>query len=452
MRFYPLLAIALVVLTAIAAYNVYVNASAHPSVRVTTVVARVADSGGFSYLAYLAPNPLYNNTTVVGGNQTFFVAWTRSFNATVEYAASADRLLNFTVTSHSQVVLWTPAWAKTLSQGSRDASLVDSEGGAWSTNFSFNVSQALSEAGVIDNASQYTPPEIGVAFLESVEVAAGLGSMRTSLDLHPTLNFTISGGEIHAGLADYTGTGNLTGVGYAATSPSAPTVELGWLFLAASGLVLTIVVTGPLRRRAPASPDADLAALTRELEEFIVDTRSLPRGPTSIEVASWGDLVRVADLRAQPILRYTPGGGDSTGRSFYVRDGAISYELPPRSASAPPTGGGPTVGTEGAAPTVSPATAVLREASPAPAARVGANGPVTAPAAAPIPTVAPTKDALVARCVLLTRLAHHLPSHDPRRLTLSWGLTKVMGRIREGDLPTADALLVRLETGSDWID
>ena len=316
-----------VLLTAWASYNLVRQTSASKGSSSAPPVMAYGGSGSYVYVATLAPNDLYNSTTVTGTNVTLFAPITRSINVTFVDGVTLTSVAATQMVDHFSVTLSTPAWSKTIDQAVQQRASANSTSLAIVDRYGLNVSWVENLTQTIDSQLGYSSSQFTVTFAPTVTGAVTLGNGTAPLSLSPFLNLTFAGSLITPNGLE----ANFQGGVPTADGPTGSTNAVGvidaWVFLAASvgGLAAALGLLWVSWNPGRSLTIPDLDTLTEPYEEVIVLTSKVPDATTTLPVERWDDLVKVSDTLGRPILRPLNGPGGRPGTSLYVVDGQVVY-------------------------------------------------------------------------------------------------------------------------------
>lgn len=357
------LVVAFVLLTVWASYNLSSELSVKQSVSPPTPTLTYEGSGSYFYVATLAPNDLYNSTTISGTNVTLFAPITRWINVTFVDGITFDSPAASQLVDHFAVTLSTPAWSKVIEQGVQQDASANSTSFAIVDRYSLNVSGIQNLTQVIDRQLGYYPSQFTVTLAPTVTGEITLAGAKAPVELDPFLNLTFAAALITPNGLPASYHGSILPPGGSADSSNGGAVTDAYLFLAVSvaALAVSLGLLWASRRGAKSSTLPDLDTLIEPYEEVIVRTTELPGVPTILPVEGWEDLVKVADTLGRPILR--PSNGPE-GASFYVVDGSVAYHY-----------GYPPIRTHGARNPAPSGQSAGRDLDP----RTGSSARITAP-------------------------------------------------------------------------
>ena len=328
----PLLPVLVVLLLAlvIAGYTAADLASTPPTVvshRGTYLTWE--NTAEYRYVAGLAPNTLFNNSTTLGpGQGSLFIPLVRNLTVRFHDWFNVSASENLQALYRSVVMLSSPVWNYTLRSpisvpyAHPSASSLEVTGAV-----ALNVTGIVRTVDGFVNQTQYAPPSYAVVLGAglNVSVTSPIGTNETSLT--PSLSLVFASGLIRPGNLTQNASGTVS-VPYTVSVPPdpAPYQEA----LAATGLLAVacaVVAYLLLRPRAQAKVDAEreLKRITDPYKEAIAETATPPRTSNFVALRSWDDLIHVADMLGRPILQYQHNRPDDTRHFFYVLDGNVQY-------------------------------------------------------------------------------------------------------------------------------
>jgi Family of unknown function (DUF5305) len=332
--------VAVFVLTTIwAAYSLYTEGRG-TTATTPTPVATYSQEALNSFVADIAPSYLYNNSTEIsGGNTTLFTPITNWINASLTYSLQTNRTANISLVESIAVMLSTPVWSKTLFTTFNNSSLVATTFATAEFRYAVNVSTIVALAQAIDTQLNYYGSEYTLSLDSVISGSVEAAGVEQPFALQPEMNFTFAGTLITPSGLKYASSGLLVAPApsISGDDPSGIVPLLGLVGsvagLCASGWVV-------MRRADRGRQPPPLDQLIKPYEEAIAVIAQAPREVSETPVATFTDLVKIADTLGKPILR--PAGLGMAHRTFFVLDGdvAYSYQHPLEGAEfAPPTSG-----------------------------------------------------------------------------------------------------------------
>jgi hypothetical protein len=315
------LVIVFVLTTIWVAYSIYTE-SRSVSPAPPTSVATYSEEGSNSFIADLTPSYLYNNSTVItGGNTTLFTPITNWINASLTYSIGVNGTVAISLSGRFVVTLSTPVWSRTLFTASNSTSLSATRLATFAFQYAINVSNVVALAQAIDTQLDYSglgytlslDPEIS----GQIEVAGGTYPVA----LEPRLNFTFSGSLIKPNGLNYTSTGSLFTSGHTGPADGPGSTVLTLALIGSVGSLCGCAWVAS--RRADEISEESLEKIIQPYEEIVATVAQGPMEATATNVATFPDLVKIADTLGKPILR--PTGPDPTRRTFFVLDGSVAY-------------------------------------------------------------------------------------------------------------------------------
>jgi hypothetical protein len=304
-----------------AAYSLYAGSRTSPSSS-PPAVATYSQATLNSFVAAVAPSYLYNNSTeVTGGNTTLFTPITKWINASLSYSLECNRTAALSVNDTFSVTLSTAVWSKTLFTSSNQSSTQAGTVATTNIQYAINVSSVVSLVKEIDAQLDYQGTGYTLSLSPIITASVEVAGIHRTVQLDPEFTFSFQGSLIQpSGLSNYS-TGSLIPVG----NPVTPGDPALWLpALALIGSVGALVgSTWVATRWDNERQEPSLEQLIRPYEEAIAVIAQAPKGTPTASVATFADLVKIADTLGKPILR--PAGPWEARRTFYVLDGGQAY-------------------------------------------------------------------------------------------------------------------------------
>lgn len=311
-----------VLTTVWAAYYLY--AETHPSNAGSTgtTVATYSESSVGGFAAAVRPSYLYNNSTEVdGGDVILFEPITNWINTSITYSLETNRTAAVSLVDTFAVTLSTPAWSKTLFTSLNSSSWSATTAASLAFQYAINVSRVVALATAIDSQLDYYGSGYTLSLAPVISGTVEVAGVEESLALEPQLNFSFSGSLITPSGLAYTATGSLLA---AATSTTAGGLAGVLPYLALVGSVGGLGGSAWVAtRRTEEEQMVPLDEIIRPYEEAIAVITGAPKVTTVMPVATFPDLVKIADTLGKPILR--PAGPDSARSTFFVLDGLLAY-------------------------------------------------------------------------------------------------------------------------------
>ncbi len=344
-RVAAVLAVVFVLTTVWAAYYLY--AETHPSGAgpTGTTVATYSESSVGQFAAAVRPSYLYNNSTeVYGGDVTLFAPITNWINSSITYSLETNRTAAVSLVETFAVTLSTTAWSKTLFTSLNSSSWAATTVATLGFQYAINVSRVVALAAAINSQLDYYGSGYTLSLDPVITGTVEAAGLEQSLALEPELNFSFSGSLITPSGLSYAATGSLL-------APPPPTATSGvagaFPYLALVGSVGGLGGSAWVATRRPEEePVAPLEEIIRPYDEAIAVISAAPKGTTVTAVATFSDLVKIADTLGKPILR--PAGPDPARSTFFVLDGLLAYtyrysgdggkSAPAEDREAPPSG------------------------------------------------------------------------------------------------------------------
>jgi hypothetical protein len=251
-----------------------------------------------------------------------FSSITNWINATIDYGFTANRSVALTLIQTFQVTLSTPVWSKSLFTSVNSTTLPATQNLTLQFAYAVNVTYVVDLATAIDTQLGYTGPGYTLSLTPALLGSVAAGGSESSFAVSPALNFTFSGALITPSGFSHFATGSVVG-------PTPPTaIDAAALALPSLALVGSVGALGGstwvATRRPEEEPLPPLDELIRPYEEAIALTARRPTDLAATPVATFPDLVKIADTLGKPILR--PVEGDPGRAAFFVVDGRIAYE------------------------------------------------------------------------------------------------------------------------------
>jgi hypothetical protein len=327
MRYSILIVIFLALVTVFSAYAVVYTQGLPASKTSVATIGTYTLQGNYDYVATLAPNPLYNTTTIAQGEGPLFTAIVKTIN--VKYSCTLFLSQPGTVDAQAsyQVTLSGGAWDKTLQQASQVAQGSNVETANLSQSFQLNVTSIVSLAREIGTELQYPSATYLVQVSPDVGGSVTEAGRTVPLDFVQPLNLTISDGVITPNGTSYLQQGNITGdvkVIYS-NVVSYRNASIALLGGSVALLALNSYYVVRVEEVKPEEPKDDIDMKIRPYMEVIAATATPPQEGKSISMLKWEDLVKVADTLGKPILKYEESGQGWMKYVFWVSDGELTY-------------------------------------------------------------------------------------------------------------------------------
>jgi Family of unknown function (DUF5305) len=320
-RITTILLVVFVLTTIWAAYSLFVETRS-PSSSTSIEVATYSQGSVNSFVAALAPSYLYNNSTeITGGNTTLFTPITNWINASLAYSFGTNRTATISLSEVIEVTLSTSIWSKVLFTTTNTTSLPTTTLATMAFQYDINVTSVVALAEAIDTQLGYFGSGYLLSITPEITGTVAVAGLQQAVAFEPQLNFTFSGSLIKPSGLAYASTGALYADGHVVDPDGAAEALLALGLagsLAALGSCAWVVI-----RRADERPSPPLDEIIQPYEEAIAAVTEPPKGATTTAVATFGDLVKIADTLGKPILR--PGSPDSARRTFFVVDGNVAY-------------------------------------------------------------------------------------------------------------------------------
>jgi len=307
-----------------AAYYVYSENKSLTSPPGQNVAATYVETANNGFTASLRPSVLYNNSTQVsGGNITLFTPITNWINVTLLYSVLLNRSVAINLHEALSVQLATPVWAKPLYSHSTNVSNPETALLSLTATYDVNVAAIVALAAAIDTQVGYNGADYVLSVSPVITGSLVTGGVTQSIYSNPAFNLSFDGSVITPSGLVSSSNGSI----YVPAPSSSPTPldrDAPYLALAAAlaGLGASAwLVSRPLREEGLVPLDRMIAPY----EEAIAETAAPPTDATSVPVAQFADLVKIADTLGKPILR--PAGGDPGRPTFFVMDGSVAYSF-----------------------------------------------------------------------------------------------------------------------------
>ena len=326
MRYSVLVVVFLAMVVVFSSYGVaYIQGL--PTQTTSAVTAGVyAVQGNYDYVATLAPNQVYNTTTLGPGQGTLFVSITKGIDVTFTGTVALSSPGNVSVETSYLVALSGGPWNKTLGQSAQSTQQAVGVTATWSRSFLFNVSQTIDLAKEIGTELQVLSQTYLIQIMPVVTGSLTEAGRTVPILLEAPLNLTISNGVISPTGMSYSYKGNITNedvVSY----PNRVTYRYAFDALFVGSLVFLGILVYYVLKVEKVGKDAgpeDIEVLTRPYREVIATTATLPPG-SHVAMEKWDDLVKVADTMGKPIMEFAERGEGFVRRVYWVLDGETSY-------------------------------------------------------------------------------------------------------------------------------
>ncbi len=329
-----LLAVVLLLLSVPALYAVAVTQGMASEVPVRQGGIDYHGSTNFSYLAELAPSPLYPNGSLGPGGGILFLPLVRSLEVNSTYTLDLNVAATVTVAASYELLVDGTLWNLTLNYSTTDLpprAVTPTSGLTVQESTTLNMTRTEALLSEIQNATGYTPARYILEFVPSLYLAMAPAGGAVARVVYATpFNLTLENGLIVPGPTNATDSGSnaTTVLERAADVPLEQQVALGL----AAGILVGAAVAGTValrelgRERRATDVARRLRRLTAPYQDAIAMTGTPPSTRNVVGLGTWEGLVRVADMLGKPILSYEhPGDGDPTRYFFYVLDGTIQY-------------------------------------------------------------------------------------------------------------------------------
>lgn len=328
--------VVLLVVTAWAGYWVYSDSVAPAPVQTSPPLFSYSESGTYDYVAQLAPNDLYNSSEIGPGGGTLFTSITNWVNLTFAYEVRTSSATNLSSSLQWYVTLASDRWEKTLTSSNTSLSARDALGLTLTEEYSLNVSAVTALAGAIETETGYFPSAYSVLLTPLILSDASVGAHSLALSFVPSLNLTFANSQISPGNLTVLTSGDY-GLPPIASTPDSigPLTWAALPYWILGAALLLLGLTGFYTFRGTGPKALDIDAMMRPYREAIVDAPQPPASTDVVDVTTWEDVVKVADMLGRPILRVAPSDapGAPSSTSFYVVMGTIAYRFSPGTPS-----------------------------------------------------------------------------------------------------------------------
>jgi len=325
-RLSVLLVVFLSLMALFSAYSVAYTQGLPTETHSTVMVAVYSLQGSYDYQAALRPNSLYNMTTLGPGQGALFVAITNSINVTYTCTIFVSEQADFDLGTSYLQTLSGSAWNKTVTQSSQPTQQNGTNLVTFSKSFLLNVTQTVAMAKEIGTELQVPTPNYLVQ-IKPETTGSFVGAGRTvPLYFVAPMNLTFSGGVITPSGTSYSQQGNVTSEVFVTYGGTYTYRDLSYVLLVGMLVLLGICVYYIITVEKRVEPPVDeITMLTRPYREVIATTTSLPEAGSKIAIEKWGDLVKVADTMAKPILEFVDKGQGFIHYVYWVKDGESTY-------------------------------------------------------------------------------------------------------------------------------
>jgi hypothetical protein len=327
-RLFAAILVVVFILTSIWA-GYYLYAATHPSGGSSsgTTVATYAESSVGAFAAAVRPSYLYNNSTVVyGGDVMLFTPITNWINASIDYTLQTNRTVVVSLAETFSVTISTAVWSKTLFTSLNRSSSPATTSIELTTAYDVNVSAVIALVSAIDNQLGYQTFDYTLSLNPVISGSVEVSGIAQQITSQPGINFTFDGPLITPSGLVYASQGSIV-----APTLSGPSSGLAGAtpYLALIGSVGGLCgSTWVATRREQEERVPPLDKLIEPYEEAIAITARTPPSVAETPVATFADLVKIADTLGKPILR--PMESDRARDAFIVLDGltAFTYRYP----------------------------------------------------------------------------------------------------------------------------
>lgn len=335
MKILALVIIILLLTTAFGGYFVYYEITlSQPKSSVSTLP--YSTDASYSYVAQLAPNLLYNKTSISNGQGTLFSNLIKSINVTFLYSISSENTSNINLSCTYTELLVTSSWNKTLLEGSVNAQKDGATQASISKNFSIDVATISNLAQTIQSETGVSVSKYAVVFVPSITGGLSSNGVTGNFLADPVFNFTFSStfgssaGVITPSNPTIRSSGSILGSIPLGDSP--PNLMYYISFITLGGSAIALVVTSLFYSKSSKHQVTKQSVLERKLsqyQEIISATDTPPNRRRAISIVSLEDLVKIADTMGKPVLRFLEKEKSVASNQFYVLDGETCYLFAP---------------------------------------------------------------------------------------------------------------------------
>jgi hypothetical protein len=337
MKIWAILGVVFALGTAFSGY--WTAASMHSAPPAPATLLDYLEDSHYTYRALLAPNSLYNTTTLGPGNGTLFTAITLWVNVSFGFDLHTNAPANLSTLGTFTASIVTPAWTKELSVHGLRVSSIEGSNVELRASYNASVPGIAATVTAIDKETGYTPPYYLIALRASLATTVETRGVTTDVVSAPALTLNVSAGQIRPSALTSSGSGVVSAPDPAAAGAVHVPALVPSFVLVACVVGLAFSGTFAYREWARGRPH-DLPALMAPYEEAIVDVRGPPVASSTIQVKAWEDIVKVADTIGMPILRtvrVAPGADAAPTTVFYVVAGGTAYVFVHRPGETAPT-------------------------------------------------------------------------------------------------------------------
>ena len=277
----------------------------------------------YGYVATLAPNVIYNTTTISNLTSPLYLPITRSVNFTLYYSLATDRPARLTLGGGLAVIASGTTWSVTVAQRTIPATTAVGALLEGQASYPLNVTDLVRVISEAQNETGTIGAPVTLAIEPTLTGSVTVGALTRSVAFQPLLDLTVSSTSISLGpLA----TGVRGAVGDPASAGAGISGALLFDLSLLAGLSIAAALVGVrwTRQRTP-DQGAFFERRVRAYSEGVVDALNVPPHTELVVVRDWADLVKVADTIGRPILRYRGRGPAELPPLFFVKDGSTCY-------------------------------------------------------------------------------------------------------------------------------
>lgn len=325
MRLWGVVLAALLVLTGATAIVVAEQAQAAPGAP-SAPPPRLTywQNATYGYVATLAPNEVYNTTTISNLTSPLYIPITRTVNLTLAYRLTTDRTASLAVGGSLHVLLEGTTWSRSIANLSIPVATATSTGVTRAVSYSFGVPALMSLVNEIENETGSSGASVTLAVAPTFAGSVDVDNSTALIGFSPVLDLTIAPATISLGPLAVSQKATLRdpSTGPAEGLPS----SLVFAVLAFGALVAATITTAVLwTRQRSLTSEAEFESHVRPYAEAVAETLSVPAHGDFVALKDWSDIVKVADTLGRPILRFRGPGSTDLPPLFFVRDGTSCY-------------------------------------------------------------------------------------------------------------------------------
>ena len=277
----------------------------------------------YGYVATLAPNVVYNTTTISNLTDPLYLPITQSVDFTLYYSLATDRPARLALGGGLTVIASGTTWAMTISQQTIPTTSAEGVLLQGRVDYTLNVTSVVRLISEAQNETGTFGAPSSLAIEPTLTGSVTVNNVTQPLAFRPALDLAVSSSSISLGpLA--TGVRGAIGDPHPLGAGVSGSLLVGLSLLA--GLSVATVLVGRVwaRQRVP-DREARFERRVRAYSEGVVDTLNVPSYTELVAVRDWVDLVKVADTIGRPILRYRGRGPAELPPLFFVKDGSTCY-------------------------------------------------------------------------------------------------------------------------------